>query len=73
MRIWIAKDWYSTMVFTTKPKLLPSYCSEEEKEWYGHRVHFLERFISKELYKEVKMNKCIECELDVNIKTIKQL
>ena len=71
MRIWVAKDWYGTLVFTTQPKLLPSYGSNKKTEWYGHREHFLERFLTKEIRDKVKMNKCIECELEVNIKAMK--
>lgn len=70
MRIWIAKDWYATMVFTTRPKLIDN---GGRKEWYGHRESYLEQFVPREIYKEIKMNKCIECELEVNIKTIKHL
>lgn len=38
MRIWIAKDWYGTLVYTTPPKLLPN-GSGNQKEWQnGARV-----------------------------------
>ena len=67
MTIWIARDWYSTMVFTTKPKLLPSYGSEKEKEWYGHREHYLESYIPKDIKNKIKMNECVECEITINI------
>ena len=64
MTIWIAKDWYRTMVFITKPKLINN---GELKEWYGGREVYLERFIPQKIYDLVKMNKCIECELEVTI------
>ena len=66
MRIWIARDWYGTMVFTTKPKLIHN--GNNNTEWYGHREHYLESYIPKDIKKSIKMNECIECELEINIK-----
>ena len=65
MRIWIARDWYGTMVFTTEPKLIDN---GSRKEWYGHREHYLESYIPKDIKKSIKMNECIECELEIDIK-----
>ena len=67
MRIWIAQDWFGTLVYTTPPKLVNN-GSGNQKEWYGYREQYLEQFIPKEIKKSIKMNKCIECELTVTIK-----
>ena len=73
MRIWIAKDWYGTLVYTTPPKLLPN-GSGNQKEWQnGYREIYLERFLSSKIKNSIKMNECIECELEVNITKIKKL
>lgn len=68
MTIWIARDWYGTLVYTTPPKLLNN-GSGNQKEWQnGYREIYLERFIPSSIIKSIKMNECIECELEVNIK-----
>ena len=73
MRIWIAKDWYGTLVYTTPPKLLNN-GSGNQKEWCnGYREIFLERFLTPSIKKSLKMNECIECELEVNIIKKKKL
>ena len=67
MTIWIARDWYGTLVYTTQPKLLHN-GNGNQKEWCGgYRETYLERFIPKKIKNSIKMNECIECELTVNI------
>ena len=65
MTIWIAKDWFATMVYTIAPPKLVR--DGKQKEWTGYREPYLERFLTRELRNKVKMNKCLECELEISI------
>ena len=63
MKVYIARDWYATMVFTTKPKLIDN---GGRMEWAGHRSCELENLIPRSF--ELKKNECVEAELTLTIK-----
>lgn len=63
MRVWIATDWYGTMVFTAKPKLIYNY--NGTTEWYGNRCADFERLLPKTF--EQKDGECTEANIQLTI------
>lgn len=63
MKVYIARDWYGTLVFMAKPKLIDN---GGRMEWTGYRRCELERLIPRSL--NLKKNEFVEAELTLTIK-----
>jgi len=59
MTVYIATDWFGTMVFDTKPKWI-------DNEWYGHRARFVEEILP-EGFKQ-KEGEMVEAEIVLTIR-----
>lgn len=61
MKVWIATDWYGTMVFATKPKWIDN--GNGTKEWYGHRCPEYENLLPKNF--KQKKGECREANIEL--------
>ena len=60
--VYIATDWYRTMVFLAEPRLIEN---DGRKEWSGIRIHDFERLIPKGF--KQRRNTCVKAHVTLEI------
>lgn len=62
MKIWVAKDSYTIMVFLNRPAYGPN---GDHMEWFGFREPTFEKIIPEHFHRTMSVGECRECTIEI--------